>query len=273
MLLLAAKLAAMLSTLKTDELLAVHLSGLQGLELAKLHRVQLLPVHLGHHHLVGQLHDLGLVGVVLESTNVGDRLVYRAARTVTRLEAGLVLAGIARLLFLALALVTPVALKVTGAGSVMAAPALKLVVDGEVRGATTASATAIDGHALTAAVATTSTTVRALGDGNIEGGLRSSLVLVVGFFGGGCREGETTGGPLLLGDFGSLLGVGQSQRVTSLVTTTGAATTTATSATCILAAMASGSFKVAEGRSGGTGRGSWGRSHTHVGKCRLITAM
>lgn len=69
LLLLTTELASVLRSLKALELLATHLSSLQGLQLAQLDRVELLPVHLGNHHLAGQLHKLGLVGVVLEGPN------------------------------------------------------------------------------------------------------------------------------------------------------------------------------------------------------------
>lgn len=171
-------------------------------------------------------------------------MVHGAASTVTRLEAGLVLAGIGRLI-LVLGLVTPIAFEVTGAGSVVASTALELIVNGEVGGTATASTTAIDGHALTAAVATTSTTVRRLGGGSIDIGLSSWFGRLIRLLGRGCRERKAARSSLLLGDFGGLLSVSQSQRVTSLMTSTSAATT-ATSATCILASGTAGSFEVAE---------------------------
>jgi type IV secretory pathway TrbL component len=71
-----------------------------------------------------------------------------------RLET-LVLASVARLV-LTLTLSTPVSFKVTGSGTSVAATAALEFTALSVQSATTAAASAIDGHALAAAVTSTS---------------------------------------------------------------------------------------------------------------------
>jgi hypothetical protein len=92
---------------------------LKGLELSHLEGVELLITkHLRCHHnlTLGQLNKLGLLlRRVLELSNRTHRLVHRAARAVTRLEATLLLLTHGSLLILALVLIVwlaPVALEV-----------------------------------------------------------------------------------------------------------------------------------------------------------------
>jgi hypothetical protein len=112
-----------------------------------------------------------------------------------------------------------------------------------------------------------------LSDGNVESRLRSRLVLVIRGRGG--RERKACSRSLLLGEFGGLLGVGKSERVPSLMTSARGSTTTA-SASGVLSSLGLGlrGFEAAEGGVSRSPRGGRGRrSHAHVGKCRLITAM
>jgi hypothetical protein len=106
---------------------------------------------------------------------------------VTRLEA-LALASIGKLV-LVLALVTPVSIKISRASSGV-------------------TSTAIDSHALATAVTSTTSAPSRLGRWNIEVCLRGGFVFV---FGTGCgRELEAGRGSFLLGEFGGLLGIGES---------------------------------------------------------------
>jgi hypothetical protein len=175
LLLLTTHLTSVLGALETHELLTVHLGGLQSLQLVQLHWVELLSVHLGHHHLVGHLHDLRLARVKLETSHAGDGLAHGSARSVTRLET-LVLSSVARLI-LTLSLSTPVAFKVArSAASVAASAALKFVTLSVQ--AATATTSAINSHTLAATMTTTPTAGRALSNRDIKGTLRRGLVLI-----------------------------------------------------------------------------------------------
>ncbi|GJC81881.1 hypothetical protein ColLi_04718 [Colletotrichum liriopes] len=279
LLLVSTKLTSMLTALETNKLLAIHLCSLKGLQLLDLHGVKLLAgVHAHGKHGAGHLHQLRLTRV-LESSDVGDGLVDGTASAVARLEAALVLRLVA-------ALIAPVAVKVARTGSGVAATgraasATKVVlvrVTGEAAAACAATATTVDGHALAATMPTASTTSAGtlsnwglgLGRGGGGGGgatIGTGLV-------GGTRHGELEARccALLLGNFCRFLRIGKCQGVTSLVTTSG--TTAATSTTTGVFPVGSGaSGVVVEVRAGSARGGSGRRAQSHVGKCRLITAM
>lgn len=242
--------------------------------MAKLDRVELLAVHLGNHHLSRKLHDLGLVGVVLESTDGGNRLVHRGTRAMSRLE-GLTLAGISGLI-LALALIAPVAFKASRPGASMAASAasaaLEVIVRGKVECTTTngRSTSAIDCHALATAVGATATASSEAR--HLKAGRRGAFILIVRFVGSGAGgKLESGSGSLLLSKLGGLFRIGQGKGVSSLVPTAGRSST-ATTAGGVLTSVTWG-LKVSKARARGSRRGCRGWSHAHVGHSRLITAM
>jgi hypothetical protein len=187
---------------------------------------------------------------------------------VTRLET-LVLSSIAGLI-LVLALVTPVTFKVAGAGAGVATSAALEIVAVDVQ-ATATSTTAIDGHALAAAMSTAAATVGTLGNGDLESGRGgSALVFFVGSRGRGERE--AGGGSLLLGNFSGLLSIGESQRVSPLVTAS-RTTSAATSAASVLPSVTLGGLEVSKVGPSSAGGRRGRRAHSHIGHCRLITAM
>ncbi|GKT84717.1 hypothetical protein Ct61P_02567 [Colletotrichum tofieldiae] len=279
LLLVSTKLTSMLAALETNKLLAIHLRSLKGLQLLDLHGVKLLAgVHAHGKHGAGHLHQLRLTRV-LESSDVGDGLVDGTASAVARLEAALVLRLVA-------ALIAPVAVKVARTGSGVAATgraasATKVVlvrVTGEAAAACAATTTTVDGHALAATMPTASTTsAGTLGNWGLGlgrgGGGGGGATIGTGLV-GGTRHGELEARccALLLGNFCRFLRIGKCQGVTSLVTTSG--TTAATSTTTgVFPAGSGASGVVVEVRAGSARGGSGRRAQSHVGKCRLITAM
>jgi hypothetical protein len=124
---------------------------------------------------------------------------------------------------------------------------IKVGVEGATASGSTS--TAVNSHALAATMATTTATVGALSNGSFESVGSSSLVLFVGpVDGGGAGAGEleVVGRSLLLGNLSGLLGIGQSQRVSSLVTATGTTASAATSTTSVLSAVSLWGLEVAE---------------------------
>lgn len=158
-------------------------------------------------------------------------------------------------LILALALVAPVALIVSGSRTSVARAAtleFTATISASIEGAAAQTAASVDGHALAAAVSATASTCSSLGCGDVEAGLSDGLVLLlrlVRCWSAGSGELESGCSSLLLCELSSLLGIGQGQGVSSLMAATGTAST-ATSRTGVLTTVAPWCLEVSKSRPG-----------------------
>lgn len=188
-------------------------------------------------------------------------------------------------------LAAPVAIKVARVGAGMAATtaaALELVRTGQrfcrevSHGATHATASTTDSHALATAMPTAAASTGRRRRGGVALAVDhdvAGLSLIGGRVrgcsrGAGGRKLEARGGAFLLGNFGGLARVGDNERMAALVSATGASTTPAAARARTATFSGMGwALKIAKGRPRCTRRRGRRGAHAHARESRLITAM